>query len=163
MRRRKCWRLLGQAYGALSKSGQLREDQDAFLNRAIGDLTIDDRVICVQLALFAAMVKDKRWELATWKTLGGATNVGVAFLEDSFDPKTAPREYRHHSAAAQRVLAALLPEPDTTIKGAMRTRQELLQQSGYRARPKEFEQLLEILDTKLLPCNSHCVGRRQNR
>jgi hypothetical protein len=95
------------------------------------------------------MVKDKEWKPATLKELGGATGVGVAFLEDSFVAKSAPEDQRRHRASAQRVLGALLPEPGTTIKGAMRTKQELLKKSGYAHRPEEFNQLIEVLDKRL--------------
>jgi len=43
----------------------------------------------------------------------------------------------------------LLPEPGTTIKGAMKSKRELLKESGYGRRPDNFEELLEILDKKL--------------
>ena len=82
--------LLGQAYGALPKSGNLTREQDTFLNRAISGLAEGDRVICVRLALFAEMVKTKEWTPATLKAVGGAEGVGVAFLEDSFAAPTAP-------------------------------------------------------------------------
>ena len=141
--------LLGQAYGGLPASGSLRKEQDAFLNQAISDLSEGDHVICVRLALFAAMVKDKEWKPATLKAIGGATGVGVAFLEESFVAQTAPEENRRHKAAAQRVLNALLPEPGTSIKGASRTKQELLKMSGYARRPDQFGELLDILDKKL--------------
>ncbi len=141
--------LLGQAYGGLPASGSLRKEQDAFLNQAISDLSEGDHVICVRLALFAAMVKDKQWKPATLKAIGGATGVGVAFLEESFAAQAAPAENRRHKAAAQRVLSALLPEPGTSIKGAMRTKQELQKQSGYARRPDQFRELLDILDKKL--------------
>ncbi len=141
--------LLGQAYGGLPASGSLRKEQDAFLNQAISDLSEGDHVISVRLALFAQMFEGKEWKPATLKAIGGATGVGVAFLEDSFVTRTDLWKDRRHSAAAQRILSALLPEPGTTIKGAMRTRQELLKKSGSAHRPEEFDQLLDILDREL--------------
>ncbi len=141
--------LLGQAYGGLPASGNLRKEQDAFLNQAVSDLSDGDHVICVRLALFAAMVKDKEWKPATLKGVGGATGIGVAFLEESFAAASAPEENRRRRAAAQRVLVALLPEAGTSIKGAMRTKHELLRQSGYAKRPEQFGQLLDILDKNL--------------
>jgi hypothetical protein len=83
------------------------------------------------------------------KAIGGVTGVGVAFLEESFIAATAPEENRRHQAAAQRVLGALLPEAGTSIKGASRTKAELLAQSGYARRPEQFSELLDILDKKL--------------
>jgi len=141
--------LFGRAFGALPKSGNLRREQDAFLDQAVFGLAEGDYVICVRLALFAQMVRAKEWTPATLKAVGGAHGVGAAFLEDSFVAKTAPLENRRHQKAAREVLGALLPEPVTDIRGAMKSRQQLLEKSGYARRPDEFDELLEVLDTKL--------------
>src|SRR5262249_43394128 len=42
-----------------------------------------------------------------------------------------------------------LPESGTAIKGNMRSREELLAASTYGSRPREFEDLLRILDAEL--------------
>ena len=47
------------------------------------------------------------------------------------------------------MLKALLPETGTDIKGQMRARQELLDASGYANRPREFDDLIRILDPEL--------------
>ena len=47
------------------------------------------------------------------------------------------------------MLKALLPETGTDIKGQMRSRQELLDASGYTNRSREFDDLLSILDPEL--------------
>ena len=49
----------------------------------------------------------------------------------------------------RRVLKALLPESGTDIKGHMRSQQELLEASGYASRPKDFDDLLRILDSEI--------------
>src|SRR5262249_31203900 len=54
-----------------------------------------------------------------------------------------------HQKAAQAVLKALLPESGTDIKGHMRSQQELLNASGYASRPKDFDDLLRILDSEI--------------
>ena len=141
--------LFGRADGPLPKSGNPNLKQDAFLDRAISDLAEGDYVICVRLALFAQMVKAKEWTPTTLKAVGGAQGVGAAFLEDSFVAKTAPLENRRHEKAARKALNALLPEPGTDIKAAMKSRQELLDKSGYARRLGQFDELLEVLDTKL--------------
>ncbi len=75
--------------------------------------------------------------------------VGVTFLEETFSASTAPPEHRLHQKAAQAVLKALLPESGTDIKGQMRSRQELLEASGYANRPRDFDDLIHILDPEL--------------
>ena len=47
------------------------------------------------------------------------------------------------------MLKALLPESGTDIKGQMRSRQELLEASGYANRPRDFDDLIHILDPEL--------------
>ena len=49
----------------------------------------------------------------------------------------------------QSVLKALLPESGTDIKGQMRSRQELLEASDYGNRPRDFDDLIHILDPEL--------------
>ena len=71
----------GYAFGALDR-GKLTAAAEAFVRQAVADLAENDRVICVQLALFAEMVKDRTWEPRTLKTLGGTHGIGEAFLEE---------------------------------------------------------------------------------
>ena len=140
----------GRAYGALPESvNDLSDDQQTFLDQAILGLIQDGKVISVRLALFAEMMKGKPWTPTTLRAVGGTEGVGLTFLEDTFSAPTAPPEHRLHQKAAQVVLKALLPESGTDIKGQMRSRQELLQVSGYANRPREFNDLVHILDPEL--------------
>ena len=141
---------IGQAYGILPpKFDEISEEHKAFINNAVADLAQNDRVIPVQLALFAEMVKDKEWSTATLKSLGGMEGVGVTFLEETFNGRTANPHHRLQQRAARAVLQTLLPEGETGIKGSMRSYQELLRASGYSEKPQEFEPLLRILDSEL--------------
>ena len=112
-------------------------------------LTQDGKIISVRLALFAEMVKGQALDPATLKEVGGTEGVGVTFLEETFSASTAPPEHRLHQKAAQAVLKALLPETGTDIKGQMRSTQELLEASGYANRPRDFDDLIHILDPEL--------------
>ena len=47
------------------------------------------------------------------------------------------------------MLKALLPESGTDIKGHMRSHAELLEASGYASRPKDFDDLIRILDGEI--------------
>ena len=109
----------------------------------------EGKVICVRLALFAEMMKGKSWTPATLKEVGGTEGVGVTFLEETFSAATAPPEHRYHQKAARAVLKALLPETGTDIKGNMRSYAELLEASGYAGRPKDFDDLIRILDSEI--------------
>ena len=113
-----------------------------FLTETIEGLAQDGRVIPVRLALFAEMVKGRPWSLATLKDVGGTQGIGVAFLEETFSSTAL----KGHQKAAQGVLKALLPESGTTIKGHMRSHDDLAVASGYGSRPHELDNLLRTLD-----------------
>ena len=140
----------GTAYGSLpERTADVSREQDAFLDQAITELAQDGKVISVRLALFAEMVKGKPWTPAALRDLGGAEGVGVAFLEETFSSPQANPKHRLHQKAAQALLKALLPETGTDIKGQMRSEGELQTASGYIERPREFADLIHILDGEL--------------
>jgi serine/threonine protein kinase/formylglycine-generating enzyme required for sulfatase activity len=138
----------GRAFGALPE-GLLEPAQERFLDQAVAELAGPGKVIPVHLSLFAEMVKGQPWTPATLHAVGGTEGIGVTFLEETFSAATAPPPHRRHQKAARAVLQALLPEQGTDIKGAMRSGRELLTASGYAARPRDFDDLLRILDTEL--------------
>ena len=140
----------GRAFGALPEnSNEISSDQNSFLDQSISGLAQDGKIVSVRLALFAEMVKGKPWAPATLKAVGGTEGIGLTFLEETFSARTAPPEHRFHQKAAQAVLKALLPETGTDIKGQMRSRQELLEASGYANRPRDFDDLIHVLDPEL--------------
>jgi serine/threonine protein kinase/formylglycine-generating enzyme required for sulfatase activity len=144
---RKVLAAFGRAFGAVPDT--LSKDQEAFVSQSAAGLAQEGKVICVRLALFAEMMKAKPWTLATLKEVGGMEGVGVAFLEETFSAPTASPEHRYHQKAARSVLKSLLPESGTDIKGQMRSRAELLEVSGYGKRPKDFDDLIRILDNEI--------------
>ena len=140
----------GRAFGVLPDSpGQVTKDQQQFVEQAVHGLAQEGKVICVRLALFAEMVKGRPWTLMTLMDVGGTEGVGVTFLEETFSAATAPPEHRYHQKAARGVLKALLPESGTDIKGSMRSHAELLGKSGYTSRPRDFDDLIRILDSEI--------------
>jgi len=140
----------GRAFGRLPDNlTKCTREQEAFLDQAVSGLAQEGKVISVRLSLFAEMVKGKPWTPATLKEVGGTEGVGVTFLEETFSASTAPPEHRYHQKAARAVLKALLPESGTDIKGHMRSQQELLEASGYASRPKDFDDLIRILDSEI--------------
>jgi serine/threonine protein kinase/formylglycine-generating enzyme required for sulfatase activity len=137
----------GRAYGNLADP--LTPVQREFVSQAVPGLAEAGKVVCIRLALFAEMMKDKPWTPACLKKVGGIQGVGVTFLEETFSAATAPPEHRHHQQAARLVLKALLPESGTHIKGPLRSYEELLEISGYSHRPADFSDLMRILDPEL--------------
>jgi hypothetical protein len=147
---RKVLGYFGQAAGALPSGFDERtKEQNDFLDQAVAGLAQEGKVNCVRLAVFAEMVKGKHWTPGTLKEVGGPTGVGVTFLEETFSAATAPPEHKHHQIAARKVLMTLLPESGTDIKGRKRSLIELQSVSGYATRPREFDDLIRILDSEL--------------
>ena len=146
----KVTRAFGRAYGRLpEKESDSPTEANAFLDQAVNGLAEDGKIVCVRLALFAEMMKGKQWTPATLIEVGGPQGVGVTFLEETFSATTASPEHRFHQKAARAILAALLPQSGTHIKGNMRSYQELLETSGYSGRPTDFEELIRILDSEI--------------
>ncbi|MCA9213238.1 MAG: AAA family ATPase, partial [Planctomycetales bacterium] len=139
---------IGQAFGTLPPC-ELSEEQKAFVRYSVRDLAEDGQVICVRLALFAQMMRNETWLPSTLDKVGGTRGLGVAFLEQTFSSPLAPPGNRYHQHAAQAVLKTLLPDLGTNIKGHMRSREELLESSEYNKRPRDFDELLQILDGDL--------------
>ncbi len=140
----------GRALGRLPpRPAEPTPEQEQFLDQAIAGLGPDGKIIPVRLSLFAEMTRGKPWTPASLRAVGGAEGIGVLFLEESLGPRAARPEHRLHQEAARAVLRALLPEQGTNIKGAMRSRDELLAIAGYARRPDDFRALLRILDTEL--------------
>ncbi len=118
-------------------------------------------MVPVRLVLFAEMVKDKPWIPVTLRNLGGASGVGVAFLEDSFSARTANPQYRLHEPAVRAVLSALLPSPGSHIRSQTRSEVQLLDISGYRKKPRLFRDLMRVLDSEtrlLTPVDPEVTG-----
>jgi len=160
MHARRVLTAFGCAYKTLPEEpSPLSPEQQAFLNQSVAGLAQGGKVISVRLALFAEMVKGKPWVPATLREVGGTEGVGVAFLEETFSASTAPPEHRLHQKAAQAVLKALLPRAGTDIKGRMRSEDALRQASGYAGRPRDFDDLIHILDAELRLITPTQAGR----
>jgi serine/threonine protein kinase len=147
---RKVLAAFGHAFTRLPDNpAQCTKEENAFLDQAVAALAEDGKVVSVRLALFAEMMKGKPWVPATLKEVGGPEGVGVTFLEEAFSSSAANPRHRLHQKAARAVLAGLLPEGGTDIKGHMRSHAELLDASGYAGRPRGFDELLRILNGEL--------------
>src|SRR4029077_972653 len=118
----------GRAFGRLSaRSGERSAAEEQFLDEAVAGLAQDGKIIPVRLSLFADMTRGKPWTPATLHAVGGTQGIGVLFLEEMLGPRAPQPEHRLHERAACAVLQALLPEQGTDIKGAMRSREALLE------------------------------------
>ena len=149
---RKVLTAFGQAYGSLPERDGRHQPgtRTPFWIRAITELAQDGKVISVRLALFAEMVKGKPWTPATLREVGGTEGVGVTFLEETF------------SFPAGESQASPPPEsgpsrPESPAAGDRHRHQgtdavgsgNLHEASGYADRPRDFADLIHILDGEL--------------
>ena len=105
----------------------------------------------------------KPWTPPRLRRWAAPKGVGVTFLEETFSAADRSARASPHQKAAQAVLKALLPETGTDIKGQMRSRQELLEASGYANRPRDFDDLIHILDSGAPPDHADRPGRAGRR
>jgi serine/threonine protein kinase/formylglycine-generating enzyme required for sulfatase activity len=147
---RKVLAVFGGALGRLpADPATYTREQQRFLDAAVDQLAEDGKVAPVRLALFAEVLKQRPWEPAALRALGGAEGLGVAFLEEALlSPRAHPR-LRHEADAAGRILAALLPPPGTDIKGVQRSREELRDAAAMADQPERLDELLHLLDAEV--------------
>jgi serine/threonine protein kinase/formylglycine-generating enzyme required for sulfatase activity len=141
--------LFGASFGKLPEEEEkISARGNKFLDAAVEYLAVDDRVICVQLALLAEMMRHREWDDSSILSKDSGAGLGVAFLANTFDLESSPRRFKTHVDGAQRVLRCLLPEPGAKIKGAVRSESVLREAAAYPD-PASFRELLRILDSEL--------------
>lgn len=141
--------MFGAAYGRLDINlEKISSAEHRFLDTAINYLSMDGRVVCVQLALLAEILKSRPWNSREISFEDGGLGLGVRFLEDTFDSERAQRRHTIHAEGAARLLRRLLPESISRIKGALHSEQELMEACGYGDK-SAFRELLRILDNEL--------------
>ncbi len=141
--------MFGSAYGRLDSNPEnLTSAEHRFLDSAINYLSLDGRVVCVQLALLAEILKSRPWNNREISFEDGGLGLGVRFLEDTFDSELAQRRHSIHAEGAARLLRRLLPESVSRIKGGLHSEQDLMEACGYGDKGG-FRELLRILDNEL--------------
>lgn len=140
----------GRAFGKIPKDETaVSPANQEFIRQSIDYVARDGKVFPVHLALFAEMVKSRDWAPETLRELGGAVGMGLQFLRESFSVAHSPAAQRLHEEAVRRTLESLLPDVGTEIKTQWRTRDQLIEVSGYRDDPKGFEGLMKVLEGDL--------------
>ena len=142
--------MYGIAYSKLPEApNSWSREQEGFIEKAVLGLSQDQKVISVQIAIFADMMRNRDWSTSALREVGGIEGVGVTFLEEMFGSRHSPIAHRKHQEAVQGTLAALLPAIGTDIKGSMQSAEALQAAAGYQDKPTQFEELLGILDKNL--------------
>lgn len=140
-------RALGQISGEEITPGG---ETDRFLTEAVSGLTgPDGRIVPVRLSLFVEVLRNRPWTIENLLSLGGMEGIGVKFLEEALDSPMAPPANRLHSKAAEAVLKLLLPPSGAGLRSAPRSGRELREGAGYNGRPRDFADLMTVLDHDL--------------
>ena len=140
----------GRAFGRIPKdSSTVSASTREFIRQSIEYVARDGKVFPVHLSLFAEMLKSREWVPETLRELGGAVGMGLQFLRESFSVAHAPPAQRLHEASVRKTLESLLPDVGTEIKTQSRTREQLIEVSGYSQDPKSFDALMKVLESDL--------------
>lgn len=139
---------LGVAFGKLPE-GRLSGPQEHFLKAAVSELAENDQVISVQLAVFAEMMRNRKWLPDSFRRIGGALGLGVSFLENSFTGPGSPPNRRALESDCRRVLQTLMPKTSADIKGAQCSEAELRSLLNQPDSSEHFDQVISILDADL--------------
>jgi len=138
----------GRAYGCLpNEASQMTSEQSQFVYKLVDAVQEDGKVISIHLVVLAQMLKGSEWNLKTLAEFGGAEGVDINFLDATFNDSIASPHHRSMKVPAQAVLAELLPDVGTNIKGQMKDISRLREVSRLNLR--EFEELVAALDQEL--------------
>ncbi len=135
----------GRANQDLPRDERLSRNQKQFVRSAVDTLSKNGKVICVHLAVFAAMMKGRDWTVQRLKSMGGWEGIGREFLNEIFDECNVPRHQKSWEPAARRILGALLPPASTVIKGQMRSAAELKSAAELNDDRETFESVMKLL------------------
>ena len=147
---RKVLMAFGTAYGNLpERTGDISRDQHAFLDQAITDLAQDGKVISVRLALFAEMVKGKPWTPATLR--GGRRHRGRGRHIPGRDVQFPAGKSEASPPPESRSSGPQSPAARNRHRhqGADAVGSGIARRIGYADRPRDFADLIHILDNEL--------------
>src|SRR5262249_18447694 len=81
---RRVLRSFGKAFGTLSEGDRdAGSEHEAFIEQAVDGLAENGQIVCVRLALFAEMFKNRPWTPVALRSMGGTSGVGVTYLDET--------------------------------------------------------------------------------
>jgi eukaryotic-like serine/threonine-protein kinase len=116
-----------------------------FADRAVAELSASGRIVPFQLALLAEMFRDREWSGNSLEEAGGVHGVISRFLDNMISGHSSSPELRRNSDAVLRILRALLPATDRTIKNQPKTPEEIDGMAAINSLPLT-KSLLHILE-----------------
>ena len=143
----------GRAWEALpAEPRDLDKSQKRFIREAVDSLARRDKVICVRLAVFAEMMKDRPWNVSELNRIGGFEGAVVRYLNDIFSGPSVPPSRQAFEEPARHILEQLLPKTATTIKGSVCSRKQLQDGMEHLDERHQFNDVMSFLesDVKLI-------------
>lgn len=138
----------GRAYGCLPNDlSRITDEQKKFIDSIVDAVQENGKVISIHLAVLAQMLKGREWNLKTLAEFGGTEGIDIGYLQSTFEGSNASPHHRRLRDPAKAVLAELLPERGTKIKGQMKDIDRLQQVASLD--DETFEELIEALDGEL--------------
>jgi serine/threonine protein kinase len=130
----------GRALQALPSYGQsLDNSQKKFIEASVDQMADNEQVVPIHIAMFAQMLDPESWQLAELKRKGGWQGIGTRFLNKIF----ADKRLANSESICRELLAKLLPDSNSKIKGAEKSISQLM---PVDASEKSKSQLLRVLD-----------------
>lgn len=140
----------GRAFDRLPDADKdLSPAQEKFIGIVLDELQDNNEIIAVRLAVFSEMMKHRDWVPGSLEQLGGVQGIGVKFLDEMLGPESKYPDRQRRHAACREVLAVLLPDTASELKGAIRSAEELEIASGYVGQPDDFNSVMQILNSEL--------------
>ncbi|PHQ34944.1 bifunctional serine/threonine-protein kinase/formylglycine-generating enzyme family protein [Rhodopirellula bahusiensis] len=138
----------GRAYGCLPDDlSGITNEQNKFISSIVEAVQENGKVISIHLAVLAQMLKGRTWNLKTLAEFGGTEGIDIGYLQSTFEGSNASPHHRSLRDPAKAVLAELLPDRGTKIKGQMKDIDRLQQVTGLD--DSTFDELIAALDGEL--------------
>lgn len=133
----------GRALQALPAYGQpLDANQRKFVELSIDQMADQGKVVPIHIAMFAQMVDPESWHLTELKKKGGWQGIGIRFLNKIFSDK----RLANSESICRELLAQLLPESDSEIKGAEKSLSQLMPADASERFKSRLLRVLDLLD-----------------
>ena len=138
----------GKAFGTIGENGPTSKQQQ-FVDKAAKMLAHEGYVVCMQLVLFAELVRDKTWDASTLGKIGGKDGIGETLLESTLSNARSNRKFNSQVDLVKTILAELLPQVGSPIRENSVSLIDLSKAVERRPDDPEFQSAISLLETDL--------------
>lgn len=138
----------GKAFGTIGANGPTSKQQQ-FVDKAAKMLAHEGYVVCMQLVLFAELVRDKTWDASTIGKIGGKDGIGETLLESTLSNARSNRKFNSQVDLVKTILSELLPQVGSPIRENSVSLIDLSNAVERRPDDPEFQSAISLLETDL--------------